>query len=371
MKVGIPKEIKDNEYRVGMTQAGVELLVKAGHPVFVQVGAGEGTAIDDTEYQKAGATILQTAAEIYQNAEMIVKVKEPLEHEFPMLRKDHILFTYLHLASDRELTIRTLETGCIGIAYETMELDDGSLPLLVPMSEVAGRLAVVEGTKYLQRTFGGRGLLLGGVPGTHPAQVLILGAGVVGKQAMQMAVGLGADVTIMELHVDRLREIDAIYQGRVRTLKSTPWFVRQAVTQADLVIGSVLVAGAKAPWIITRDMLKTMRKGAVIVDVSIDQGGCVETSRPTSHSDPVFEIDGIIHYCVANMPGCVPCTSTYALTNETLPYTLEIANKGWLQACRENHTIGTGLNVFNGELTNKPVADAFDMPYTSLEQILS
>jgi len=370
VKIGIPKEIKDNEYRVGMTPAGVELLVKAGNTVFIQRSAGEGTAIPDPEYEKAGATILETAAEIYQKADMIVKVKEPLDPEFPMLRKGQILFTYLHLAGDRELTERTLETGCIGIAYETMERKDGSLPLLVPMSEVAGRLAIIEGAKYLHRTFGGRGTLLGGVPGTDPAQVLILGAGVVGMNAMQMAVGLGADVTITDINIDRLREIDAIYQGRVRTLKSTPWFVREAVTRADLIVGSVLVAGAKAPWVITRDMLKTMRKGAVIVDVSIDQGGCVETSKPTSHSEPIYEVDGVIHYCVANMPGCVPRTSTFALTNETMPYALEIADKGWRKACRENYTIRTGLNVFEGKLTYKPVADAFDMPHTPVEKLL-
>ena len=370
MIVGVPKEIKNNEYRVGMTPAGVEMLVKAGHTVFVQKSAGEGTGLADSEYEEAGAKILKTAADVFEKSEMIVKIKEPLEPEFPMLRKGQILFTYLHLAGDRELARKTLETGCVGIAYETMERRDGSLPLLVPMSEVAGRLATLEGAKYMQRTYGGRGIFLGGVPGTDLAQVLVLGAGIVGRHSMQMAVGLGAEVTIMTRNVNRLREIDAIYRGRVKTLKMTPWHIKEAVKNADLIIGSVLVTGAKAPWLITKDMLKTMRKGTVIVDVSIDQGGCVETSKPTTHSEPIFEVDGVIHYCVANMPGCVPRTSTFALTNETMPYGLEIAGKGWRKACQDNFTIRTGLNTCEGKLTYKPVADVFDMPYTPPEEVL-
>ncbi len=370
MIIGVPKEIKNNEYRVGMTPAGVDVLVSEGHELYVETSAGAGTGFDDADYEKAGAKILKTADEVFKKADMIIKIKEPLDPEFPRLRKGQILFTYLHLAGDRALTEKTLETGCIGIAYETMELKNGSLPLLVPMSEVAGRLATVEGAKYMQRTFGGRGIFLGGVPGTQPAQVLVLGAGIVGRHSMQMAVGLGADVTIMTRNVNRLREIDATYQGRVKTLKMTPYSVREAVTQADLIVGSVLVTGDKAPWIITRDMLKTMRKGAVIVDVSIDQGGCCETSKPTTHSEPIYEVDGVIHYCVANMPGCVPRTSTFALTNETLPYAVEIANKGWKQACKDNYTIKTGLNTFEGKLTCKPVADVFDMPFTPPEEVL-
>lgn len=370
MIVGVPGEIKNNEYRVGMTPAGVEVLTQAGHTLYVQKTAGEGTGVADSDYEKAGAVILATADEVFEKSEMIVKIKEPLEPEFPRLKRGQILFTYLHLAGDKELTTKTLETGCIGIAYETMETPQGTLPLLVPMSEVAGRLATVEGAKYMQRTYGGRGIFMGGVPGTSPAEVLILGAGIVGRHAMQMAVGLGADVTIMTRNVNRLREIDAIYAGRVKTLKMTPWSVREAVTRADLVVGSVLVTGAKTPWLITKDMLKTMRKGAVIVDVSIDQGGCCETSKPTTHSEPIYEVDGVVHYCVANMPGCVPRTSTFALTNETLPYALEIAGKGWQKACRDNYTIRTGLNTCEGKLTYKPVADVFDLPYTPPEEVL-
>jgi alanine dehydrogenase len=368
--VGIPKEIKNNEYRVGMTPAGVEVLVKEGHTVYVEKTAGAGTGLPDSDYEKAGAKILKTADEVFGKSEMIVKIKEPLDPEFPRLRKGQILFTYLHLAGDKQLTLNTLETGCIGIAYETMERADGSLPLLVPMSEVAGRLAVIEGAKYMQRTYGGRGIFMGGVPGTSPAEVLVLGAGIVGRHAMQMAVGLGADVTIMTRNIDRLREIDAQYRGRVKTLKMTPWAVREAVTQADVIVGSVLVTGGKAPWIVTKDMLKTMRRGAVIVDVSIDQGGCCETSKPTTHSDPIYEVDGVIHYCVANMPGCVPRTSTFALTNETLPYAVEIANKGWKKACQDNPIIRTGLNTFEGKLTYKPVADVFGLKYTPPEKVL-
>ena len=370
MLIGIPKEIKNNEYRVGMTPAGVEVLIGEGHDVIVQETAGEGTGIPDSDYVKAGAKILGSAKEIFKKSDMIVKVKEPLEPEFPLLRRGQILFTYLHLAGDRKLTSKTLETGCIGIAYETMEREDHSLPLLAPMSEVAGRLAVIEGAKYLEHTYGGRGMLLGGVPGTEPARVLVLGAGVVGRQSMQMAVGLGADVTIMDININKLREIDAIYKGRVKTLKSTPWSNRQAVMQADLVVGSVLIPGAKTPWLIKKDMLKTMRKGSVIVDVAIDQGGCVETSKPTTHSNPVFEKEGIVHYCVANMPGCVPRTSTFALTNETLSYAVQIANKGWKQACKDSRIILTGLNACDGKLTYKPVADVFDMPYTPPEEVL-
>lgn len=370
MLIGIPKEIKNNEYRVGMTPAGVEMLTREGHSVVVQKSAGEGTGFADSEYEVVGAKILDTAADVYGKAEMIIKIKEPVDPEFEIIKKGQILFTYLHLAGERKLTEKTLETGCIGIAYETMERKDGSLPLLVPMSEVAGRLSAVEGAKYLQRTFGGRGIFMGGVPGTQPAQVLVIGAGIVGRHAMQMAVGLGADVTIMTRNVNRLRDIDAVYQGRVKTLKMNPFNIREAVKNVDLIIGSVLVTGDKAPWIITKDMLKTMRKGTVIVDVSIDQGGCCETSKPTTHSEPIYVVDDVVHYCVANMPGCVPRTSTFALTNETLPYAVQIANKGWKQACKDSRIILTGLNTCEGKLTYKPVADVFEMPYTLPEDVL-
>jgi len=368
--IGIPKEIKNHEYRVGMPPSGVEVLVAAGHTVYVETKAGEGTGIPDKDFEVAGAKILPKAKDVFDKSEMIIKIKEPLDPEFSLLRKEQILFTYLHLAGDEKLTHRLLETNCIGIAYETMEDEKGELPLLVPMSEVAGRLAIVEGAKYMQKTFGGRGIFLGGVPGVKPAKVLILGAGVVGKHAAQMAVGLGAEVTIMTRNVDRLRELDLAYQGRLKTIKLTPWNIRDAVKDADLVICGILMTGAKAPWVITRDMLKTMKKGAVIVDVSIDQGGCCETSKPTSHSEPIYEVDGVIHYCVANMPGCVPRTSTFALTNETLPYALELANKGWKKACKESKMLRTGLNVCMGKLTCKPVADVFKIPYTPAEQLL-
>ncbi len=370
MIIGVPKEIKNHEYRVGMTPAGAELLVEAGHTVYVQKTAGEGTDIGDDEYTSIGAKILPTAKAVFDSAEMIIKIKEPLEPEFPMMREGQVLFTYLHLAGDENLTKKTLETGVVGIAYETMEMEDGSLPLLVPMSEVAGRLAIVEGAKYMQRTFGGRGIFLGGVPGTKPARVVVLGAGIVGKHAAQMALGLGAEVTIMTRNVNRLRELDQAYRGRLKTLKMTPWNVREAIKTADVVVGSVLVTGAKAPWLISRDMLKTMQKGAVIVDVSIDQGDCCETSRPTSHAEPIYEVDGIVHYCVANMPGCVPRTSTYALTNETMPYALELADQGWRKACKESRMLRTGLNVCKGKLCYKPVADEFNIPYTPVEEFL-
>ena len=370
MKVGVPKEIKNNEYRVGMTPAGVEMLVKAGHEVFVQKGAGEGSRISDEDYTRAGAKILETAKDVFDSAEMIVKVKEPLEPEFDLFHDDQILFTYLHLAGDRNLTERLMKCPIIAIAYETMQKPNGELPLLVPMSEVAGRLAVIEGAKYLQRTFGGRGIFLGGVPGVEPAKVLILGGGVVGKHAAMMAVGLGADVTLLTRNVNRLRDLEEKLHGRFKTVKMTPWNVRKLLPEADLVVGAVLVTGATAPWIIRRDDLKLMKEGAVIVDVSIDQGGCCETSRPTTHAEPVYVVDGVIHYCVANMPGCVPLTSTYALTNETMPYALEIANKGWREACRDNYTIKTGLNLVKGKLTCKAVADSLNLPYTPPDEVL-
>ena len=370
MIIGIPKEIKNHEYRVGMTPAGVELLVHAGHTVFVEKGAGLGSGLEDAEYTAVGGKMLGTAAEVFDKAEMVIKVKEPLEPELKMLKKGQLLFTYLHLAGDEKLTKRILETGCVGIAYETMEDPNGRLPLLIPMSEVAGRLAIQEGGKYLERAFGGRGQLLGGVPGVEPANVLVIGAGVVGTHAAQMAVGIGANVTIMDVYTPRLRQLDEIYQGRLHTLKSNPWNLRKALPTADVVVGGVLVVGAKAPWVITRDMLKLMKPGSVLVDVAIDQGGCFETSHPTTHAEPIFEVDGIIHYCVANMPGCVPRTSTFALTNATMSYAVDIATKGWKRACAEDKMVRTGLNVCDGKLTCKAVADTFKMKLTPVEDML-
>jgi alanine dehydrogenase len=370
MIIGIPKEIKNHEYRVGMTPAGVDMLCAAGHTVYVEKGAGGGSGFGDDEYTAVGAKLLGTAAEIFDTAGMIIKVKEPLDPELKMLKQGHVLFTYLHLAGDEKLTKRILETGCVGIAYETMVDPRGRLPLLMPMSEVAGRLSIQEGAKYLERPFGGRGQLLGGVAGTEPARVLVIGAGVVGTNAAQMAVGMGADVTIMDINVDRLRQLDEIYQGRLHTLKSNPYNLRQAIQQADLVVGGVLVAGAKAPWVVTREMLKIMKPGAVLVDVAIDQGGCFETSKPTTHAEPIFVVDGIVHYCVANMPGCVPRTSTLALTNATMSYALDIASKGWKKACLEDNMVKTGLNCAGGKLTCPPVAEAFKMKLTPHSEVL-
>lgn len=370
MIVGVPKEIKEQEYRVGMTPAGVERLKSEGHDVLVEKGAGLGSAFEDEEYVQAGAELVDSADMVFQRAEMVVKVKEPLDPEFPRLRENQILFTYLHLASDENMTKSLLGTRCIGFAYETIETDDGSLPLLNPMSEVAGRLAIQCGAHFLERPHGGRGVMLGGVPGVMPGKVVILGAGIVGLNAAQMAMGLGADVTILTRNTDRLRRIDETYFGRIKSLKMTPQNVQEAVKDGDLIVGAVLITGDKAPKLITRNMLKTMKKGSVIVDVSIDQGGIAETSRPTYHSDPVYEIEGVIHYCVANMPGCVPRTSTLALTNETLPFAVELANKGWRKAMRDNMALARGLNVYLGKVTYKPVADLFKLPYLSIEEVV-
>jgi len=370
MIIGAPKEIKDNEYRVGILPSGVEALRRAGHKILIQRDVGMGVGISDEEYIKAGAETRETPKEIFDEAEMVIKIKEPLDPELGMLREGQVLFTYLHLAGDEALTRKVLENKIIGIAYETIETDDGRLPLLTPMSEVAGRLAIQEGAKYLEKTFGGRGVLLGGVAGVPPAKVVILGAGVVGINAAQMAAGMGAEVTILEINSEKLRNVALAFHGRVKTLKSNLWNIREAIKDADLVVTGVLIPGARAPWIITRDMVKSMKKGSVIVDVSIDQGGCCETSKLTSHSDPIYEVDGVIHYCVANMPGCVPLTSTFALTNETIPYALEIANKGYKKALLGNKPLLRGLNVFKGNLTYKPVADVFGIPYTPPEKAL-
>ncbi len=369
MIVGILKEIKPQENRVCMTPSGVDMMKRKGHTVYVEKNAGNGSGFEDNQYIEAGATIMNTAKEIYEISDMVMHVKEPQSSEFAMIKKGQIVFTYLHLAADKDLTLALLKTGSIGIAYETIEDRKGSLPLLAPMSEVAGRLATQQGAKYLERTFGGRGLLLGGVTGTPSANVLVIGGGVVGIHAAKVACGMGANVTILDMNIDRLRYLSEVMPANCQSLMSSPALIRDLVKNSDLVIGAVLVAGAKAPKLITRDMLQTMKKGSVIVDVAIDQGGCFETSRPTTHSDPVYEIEGVIHYSVANMPGAVPLTSTMALTNATLPYALKIANNGWESAC-EDKGFAKGINYIGDKLVCLPVADAFNLEYTSLDSLI-
>jgi len=370
MIVGVPKEIKDNEYRVGMVPSGTEKLVNDGHKVLVQKDAGVGSWISDEEYRATGATIVDTAAEVFAKADMIVKVKEPQPSELDMLRKEQILFTYLHLAADRELTERMLKTKAVGIAYETVTSPDGSLPLLTPMSEVAGRISIQEGAKYLEKTFGGRGVLLSGVPGVKPASVVILGAGVVGTNAAKVAAGLGASVTVLDINLDRLRYLDDIMPPNVMMVKSDRLNILKALKDADMVVGAVLVRGARAPRLITRDMLKQMKTGAVIVDVAVDQGGCCETVRPTTHSDPVYVEEGVVHYCVTNMPGVVSRTSTFALTNATIEYAVEIANKGYRNAVLQNPALYAGLSVWCGHLTCSAVAESFGMKFEEARSLL-
>ncbi len=370
MIIGVPKEIKNNENRVGLTPAGVSAFVKAGHPVFVQSTAGIGSGFSDQEYASAGATVLATIEETYAKAEMIIKVKEPIASEYPLIKENQLLFTYFHFASYEPLTNAMIERKAICLAYETVEKKDRSLPLLVPMSEVAGRMSIQEGAKYLEKPMGGRGILLGGVPGVKPAQVLVLGGGIVGTQAAKMAAGMAADVTIMDISIPRLRELEDILPANVKTVFSNEYNIREAIKTADLIVGAVLIPGAKAPHLITRDMLKEMRPGTVLVDVAVDQGGCIETCKPTTHENPTYEIDGIIHYCVANMPGAVPYTSTLALTNATLPYALQLANKGWKKACADNEELRLGLNVVAGKVVYKGVADAFNLPYVDVKEVL-
>ncbi len=370
MIIGVPKEIKNNENRVGLTPAGVSALVKAGHKVFVQSTAGNGSGFSDVEYKKAGASLLKTIQEVYKKAEMIIKVKEPIKQEYNLIKEGQLLFTYFHFASYEPLTKAMIKSRAVCLAYETVEKKDRSLPLLVPMSEVAGRMSVQEGAKYLEKPMGGRGILLGGVPGVRPAKVLVLGGGIVGTQAAKMAGGMGADVTIMDVSLPRLRQLDDILEKNVKTVYSNEYNVREAIKTSDLIVGAVLIPGAKAPSLITRDMLKTMRPGTVMVDVAIDQGGCFETSKATTHEDPIFVVDEVIHYCVANMPGAVPYTSTLALTNATLPYALQLANKGWKKACSENEELLLGLNVVDGKVVYKGVADAFKLKYTNVQEVL-
>ena len=363
MKIGIPKEIKNNENRVGMTPDGVAELVKHGHEVFVEHTAGEGSGFADAAYEKVGAKILPTIEAVYDVAEMIIKVKEPIKPEYPLLKHGQLVFTYFHLACDLELTEAMVKSGAVCLAYETVQTADKRLPLLVPMSEVAGRMASINGAYYLQKTKGGKGKLMSGVPGVKPAKVLVLGGGIVGEAAARMAAGMGAEVYITDISLPRLRQLDAELPANVHTLYSTEHNIRKELKDVDIVVGSVLVPGDKAPHLITRDMLKEMEPGTVLVDVAIDQGGCFETSHPTTHSDPVYEVDGIVHYAVANIPGAVPNTSTAALTNATLKYALALADKGWKKACREDAALYKGLNVVEGKITFKAVADVWGMPY--------
>ena len=367
MRIGIPKEMKNNENRVGMTPAGVGELVKHGHEVFVQSTAGVGSGFTDESYAKVGAAILPAIKDVYREADMIVKVKEPIEAEYPLVRKDQLIFTYFHFACEKELTDAMLKSGSVCLAYETVQLDNGSLPLLIPMSEVAGRMATLNGAYYLQKTKGGKGKLISGVPGVRPANVLVLGGGIVGEAAARMAAGLGAQVTVTDISLPRLRQLGNELPPNVRTLYSNAHNIRQELPAVDIIIGSVLVPGDKAPHLITRDMLKLMEPGTVLVDVAIDQGGCFETSRPTTHSEPVYMVDGIVHYCVANIPGAVPNTSTIALTNATLKYTLALADKGWQQACRDDAALRRGLNIVDGKVVYKAVADVFGLPYEPVQ----
>lgn len=362
MIVGIPKEIKNNENRVGMTPAGVNELVRRGHVVYVQKDAGLNSGFPDSQYEKVGAKMLPAIEDVYAVADMIVKVKEPIEPEYPLIRKGQLLFTYFHFASDRTLTDAMLVSGATCLAYETVELKDHTLPLLVPMSEVAGRMATQEGARFLERPQGGKGKLMGGVPGVKPAKVLVLGAGVVGYAAACVAAGMGADVTITDISLARLRYIDEIKPANIKTLYSSEFNIRAELPVTDLVVGAVLIPGAKAPHLITRDMLSLMEKGSVLVDVAIDQGGCFETSHPTTHSEPVYEVEGVIHYCVANIPGAVSATSTLALTNATLPYAVQLADKGWRKACAEDEALYKGLNIIDGKIVYPAVAEAFGLP---------
>jgi alanine dehydrogenase len=366
MVIGIPKEIKPLEKRVGMTPGGCEMMIRNGHQVVVQASAGEGSGFTDDRYVAVGAEIVASAEEVYGRADMIVKVKEPIAPEYPLIRENQVLFTYFHFAASRELTEAMVSNGSVCIAYETVQRLDGSLPLLIPMSEVAGRMATQEGAKYLEHPMGGRGVLLGGVPGVRPASVMVLGGGVVGTQAAWIAAGFGSSVTIYDNNLYRLRYLDDVMPKNCVTQMSTASNIREALPEADLVIGGVLIVGAKAPHLITRDMLHLMKPGSVIVDVSVDQGGCVETSRPTTHDDPTFVVDGVLHYGVANMPGAVPYTSTLALTNATLPYAIELANKGWEGAVKGNRELELGVNVVRNTIVYQAVADAFEMPYTDL-----
>ena len=366
MKIGIPKELKNNENRVGMTPAGVAELKKHGHTVYVQHTAGENSGFSDEEYINVGAEILPDIKDVYAQADMIVKVKEPIAAEYPLIKKDQLVFTYFHFACDKPLTDAMIKSGAVCLAYETVQKADHSLPLLIPMSEVAGRMAALNGAFYLQKTKGGKGKLISGVPGVKPTKVLVLGGGTVGEAAARMAAGMGADVTITDISLPRLRQLEMELPANVHALYSSEHNIRKELPDVDIVIGSVLVPGDKTPHLITHDMLKLMEKGTVLVDVAIDQGGCFETSRPTTHAEPVYTVDGIVHYCVANIPGAVPNTSTMALTNATLKYALQLADKGWRKACEDNPALRKGLNIVEGKVVFKPVADVWGLKYEEL-----
>jgi len=370
MIVGILKEIKSEENRVSMTPAGVEVMKQNGHTVLVEKNAGVGSGFEDADYAAHGAEMVGTAKEIFERSDMVMHVKEPLPPEYDLIRKDQIVFTYLHLAAAEELTHALVKSDSVCIAYETIQKDDRSLPLLTPMSEVAGRMALQQGAKYLEMAQGGHGILLGGVPGVDPGMVVVIGGGIVGTNAAKMACGLGAKVYVLDMNLDRLRYLSDVMPANCFLLYSSPATVRDLITRADVVVGAVLIPGTKAPRLITRDMLKTMKKGAVLVDVAIDQGGCFETSKATTHSDPIYTVEGVVHYCVANMPGAVAKTSTLGLTNATLPYAVEIANKGWEKAMKENVEIRRGANVINGKITYKGVSDAFNLDYTDIDSLL-
>jgi len=361
MKIGIPKEIKNNENRVGMTPAGVYELVKRNHTVYIQTNAGFGSGFFDEDYKEVGATVLNSIEDVYTSSDMIVKVKEPIQEEYALIKPDQVVFTYFHFASSETLTKAMIKSKSVCIAYETVEDPDGSLPLLIPMSEVAGRMSIQQGAKYLEKPIKGRGVLLGGVPGVPPGKVLVLGAGIVGIQAAKMAAGLGAHVTIMDINMKQLRYVNDVMPNHVVTEFSSEYNIRRRIKESDLIIGGVLLKGAKAPKLITKDMLKEMRPGTVIVDVAVDQGGCFETTKPTTHEDPTYIVDDVVHYSVANMPGAVPYTSTMALTNVTLPYVIKLANEGWEEACEKSVPLSKGLNIVNGKVVYKEIIEAFDM----------
>ncbi len=371
MIIGVPKEIKSNENRVALTPAGALELTRRNHTVYIQTSAGSESGFSDGEYVSSGAKILPDAKSVFDIAEMIMKVKEPIESEYAMIRPNQLVFTYFHFASYEPLTHAMIKSKAICLAYETVETADRSLPLLIPMSEVAGRMAIQQGAKYLEKPVKGRGVLLGGVPGVEPGKVLVLGGGIVGTQAARMAAGLGAQVTIMDINLTRLRYLSDTMPANVTTLFSNEYNIRRLIGTQDLIVGAVLIPGAKAPHLITREMLKMMRPGTVVVDVAVDQGGCIETCKPTTHDNPTYIIDDVVHYCVANMPGAVPYTSTSALTNATLPYALQLANKGWKQACKDNHELLLGLNIVGGKVVYKGVADAFNLPLSDVASVLS
>lgn len=371
MLIGVPREIKNHEYRVAITPAGVHELTRRGHEVFVERDAGRGSSITDDEYREVGATILDTADEVWATGDLILKVKEPVPAEHHRMREGQTLFTFLHLAASRECTDALVEHGVTGIAYETVQLSDGSLPLLAPMSEVAGRLATQVGSVTLQRSAGGRGVLMGGVPGVRPARVTVVGAGVSGLNATQIAVGMGAEVTVLDLNVDKLRHMDSLYRGRVKTVASNAFEVESAALESDMMIGAVLVPGARAPKLVSNELVSRMRPGAVLVDIAIDQGGCFEDSRPTTHGDPTFTVHDTVFYCVANMPGAVPNTSTHALTKDTLHYVVALADKGWKQALRDDASLAAGLNTFDGDVVYAPVAEAHGLKHRELDEVLA